>query len=46
VRNADEAVTLSEKIKGDHVLLRVWSQGSGSGLGGTRFIVVNNAKRK
>ena len=46
VRNADEAVALSEKIKGDHVLLRVWSQGRGGGQGGTHYVVVNNSKRK
>jgi len=46
VRNADEAVALSEKVKGDRVLLRVWSQGGGGGLGGTHYVVVNNSKRK
>jgi serine protease Do len=34
VGSADEAVRLSERIKGDRVLLRVWSQG------GSRFAVV------
>jgi serine protease Do len=46
VHNADEAVALSEKVKGDHVLLRVWSQGAGGGAGGTHFVVVSNMKRK
>jgi serine protease Do len=46
VRNADEAAALSDKIKGDHVLLHVWSQGAGGGPGGTRFVVVENPKRK
>ncbi len=46
IRNADEAVSLSEKVKGDdQVLLRVWSRGPG-GQGGTRFVVVENAKHK
>ncbi len=45
VRNADEAVTLSDKVKGDRVLLRVWSRGEG-GAGGTRYVVVENAKGK
>ncbi len=34
VANADEAVRLSEEIRGNSVLLRVWSQG------GSRFVVV------
>ncbi len=34
VTNADEAVRLSEQVKGNRVLLRVWSQG------GSRFLVV------
>ncbi len=45
VRNADEAVALSEKVKGDRVLLRVWSRAAG-GQGGTRYIVVENDKNK
>ena len=44
VRNADEAVELSEKT-GDRVLLRVWSQGAGD-IGGTRYVVVENGKRR
>ncbi|HWI58809.1 MAG TPA: PDZ domain-containing protein, partial [Bacillota bacterium] len=47
VRSAEDAVTLSEKVKGDRVLLRVWSRAAGgAGMGGTRYIVVENAKRK
>jgi serine protease Do len=41
VHSADEAVALSEKVKVDRVLLRVWS-GGGGGPGGTRYIVVEN----
>ncbi len=44
VRNADEAVALSEKVKGDRVLLRVWSRAAG-GQGGTRYVVVDNGKQ-
>ena len=40
VTSADEAVQLSEEIKGDRVLLRVYSGGV------SRFIVVNAAKRR
>lgn len=45
VKNADEAVALSEKVKGDRVLLLVWSRAAG-GSGGTRYIAVENAKEK
>ena len=31
VRNADEAVALSEKVKGERILLRVWRGGEGRG---------------
>jgi serine protease Do len=44
VRNADDAVALSRKGKSERVLLRVWSS-SGNGQGGTRYIVVDGAKR-
>ena len=44
VRNADEAVELSEKSKGDSALLRVWSKDGG--LAGTRFVIVKNNKDK
>lgn len=45
VRNAQDAVALSEKVKGSQVLLRVWSQGP-NGQNGTRYIVVENPKHK
>jgi serine protease Do len=45
VRSADDAVAFSQKIKGDRVLLRVWSRG-GSGPGGTRYLVIENSKQK
>ena len=45
VRNADDAVALSQKVKGDRVLVRVWSRGGG-GPGGTRYLVVDNSKHK
>ena len=44
VRSAEEAVELSEKVKGDKVLLRVWS--NAGGLSGTRLFMVDNRKRK
>jgi serine protease Do len=46
VRNANDAVALSEKAKGDRVLLRVWSRGPEGGPGGTRYVVVDNSKGK
>jgi len=46
VRNADQAVALSEKVKGESVLLRVWSAGTGGGPGGSRYIVVQNTKQQ
>jgi serine protease Do len=45
VRNAEQAVQLSEQAKGDSILLRVWSQ-SGSGLAGTRYLTVDNRPKK
>jgi serine protease Do len=39
VTNADDAVRLSERIEGDSVLLRVWSQG------GSRYVVVKARSR-
>lgn len=45
VRNAEEAVKLSEEAKGDQILLRVWSQ-AGGGPGGTRYLTVDNKPRK
>jgi serine protease Do len=44
VRNADDAVGLSEKGKGDRILLRVWRGGEGGG--GMLFLSVDNTKRK
>jgi serine protease Do len=44
VRNADEAVAMSEKVKGDRILLRVWR--GGEGRGGMLFLTVDNNKRK
>jgi len=40
VHSADEAVQRSREIKGDRVLLRVWSGG------GSRYLVVDAAKRR
>jgi serine protease Do len=40
VNNADDAVDLSRKVKGDRVLLRVWR------AGGRLYIAVNNSKDK
>ncbi len=45
VRNAEDAVKLSEEAKGDQILLRVWSQ-AGGGPGGTRYLTVDNKPRK
>jgi len=45
VRNADDAVKLSEAATADTILLNVWSS-AGNGVGGTRYIEVNNARRK
>jgi serine protease Do len=44
VRNADEAVALSEKAKSDRIRLRVWR--GGEGRGGMLFLSVDNTKRK
>ncbi len=44
VHDADEAVALSEKAKGDHILLRVWRGGEGGG--GMLWLSVDNTKRK
>jgi serine protease Do len=44
VRSADDAVALSEKGKGDRILLRVWRGGEGGG--GMLFLSVDNTKRK
>jgi serine protease Do len=45
VRTADEAVALSQKVKGDRLLLRVWSRPDG-GPGGTHYLVVVNSQHK
>ena len=45
VGNAQDAVSLSKRAKGDSVLLRVWSNGDG-GPGGIRYVPVNNKKRR
>ena len=44
MRSADEAVALSEKAKGDRILLRVWR--GGEGRGGMLYLSVDNTKRK
>jgi serine protease Do len=44
VRSADDAVALSEKGKGERILLRVWRGGEGGG--GMLFLSVDNTKRK
>jgi serine protease Do len=40
VKNAEEAIAASKDIKGDKILLRVWSNG------GSRFIAVNESADK
>ncbi|HVV00797.1 MAG TPA: DegQ family serine endoprotease [Verrucomicrobiae bacterium] len=45
VKSADEAVALSEKAKGDRILLRVWTAGGEGSPGGTHYLV-DNTKRK
>jgi serine protease Do len=44
VHGAEDAVALSDKAKGDRILLRVWR--GGDGRGGTFFMSVDNTKRK
>jgi serine protease Do len=39
VENATDAVRLAERVEGDQILLRVWSEGS------TRYLVVNEPRR-
>jgi serine protease Do len=46
VHNSDEAVQLADKAKGEQILLQVWSRPEGRGPGGTRFLPVDNTKRK
>jgi serine protease Do len=43
--SAKEVVNLSKRVKSDKILLRVWSGGRGI-PGGTRYLVVDNTKRK
>jgi len=43
VRDADDAVRQSEKVKGDQVLLRVWS--SSGETGGARYVTVATRKK-
>ena len=40
VANADQAIELSQQVKNDRVLLRVWSRG------GSRYVVVDASKRR
>jgi len=44
VRDAESAVTLSEKTKSDRLLLRIWR--AGDGRGGMFYLTVDNTKRK
>jgi serine protease Do len=44
VRDADTAVELTKKAKGDRVLLRVWSKDGD--VGGIHYVPVDNSKRK
>jgi serine protease Do len=46
VKDAEQAVALSDKAKGDHILLRVWTTNPNGGSGATRYISVDNTKRK
>jgi serine protease Do len=46
VHNSDEAIQLAEKAKGEQILLQVWSRPEGRGPGGTKFLPVDNTKRK
>jgi serine protease Do len=46
VHTSDEAVQLADKAKGEQILLQVWSRPGGQGPGGTRFLPVDNTKRK
>jgi serine protease Do len=46
VRDAEEAVALSGRIKGDRVLLRIWTQGEEGGPGGMRYLAISSARRR
>jgi len=43
VRDADEAVNLTRKVKDDEILLRVWS--GANGIGGSRYVSVDTKKK-
>ncbi|MBM3844765.1 MAG: DegQ family serine endoprotease [Verrucomicrobia bacterium] len=45
VENADQAIELSERSKGDTILLRVWSRDS-SGGGANQYIVIRKEAKK
>jgi len=45
VASAEETVKLSSRVKTDKLLLRIWS-GQAGAPGGTRYLVVENTKRK
>ncbi|HLH55133.1 MAG TPA: PDZ domain-containing protein, partial [Verrucomicrobiae bacterium] len=45
VRNAEDAVAFSDKVKGDRVLVKIWSRG-GAGPGGTHYVVVPITRHK
>jgi serine protease Do len=44
VRSADEAVELTKNVKGNRLLLRVWS--NTDGVGGSRYLTVETGKKK
>jgi serine protease Do len=46
VRGADDAVAMSEKSKGDHVLLRVWTPNEEGEAGSTHYLAVDNMLHK
>jgi serine protease Do len=46
VHSANEAVALSDKAKGDQILLRVWRANTGGGGGGMLYLSVDNVKHK
>ena len=46
VHDAKEAVALSDKAKGDVILLRLWRSNAGGGGGGMLYLTVDNIKRK
>ncbi len=46
VHGADEAVTLSESSKGNHILLRVWQREGHGEKGAMLYLSVDNVKRK